>query len=165
MTSGIGSTGRFAGPASVLVINRGVAALKTAWEDPLGIDVNSVQNTTDWHWNGNCVVSPVQNSQAQDWYTPTGWWRDSQNFQHSWNCTQTTSSSFGHFANDNFCPGGGNRTHAYYDRNIVHGRYNGAATRSQNSWISGGCSFLLHKYWVFCVDSPIGGDTDCTTSF
>lgn len=36
--------------------------LKTWWEDPARIRVNSVRNSTNWHYNGNCVVPRVSGS-------------------------------------------------------------------------------------------------------
>ena len=139
------------------------AAFKSYWEDPIWIDVNSVSDATDWYWNGSCVTSSY-GAWEYGWYTPTGWWKVSSNQQNTYNCTETTVSSYAHYANDKFCPGDNNRTHAYYDRNTVHGRYNGSATRSIYTYVSGGCSGFLHSGWLFCIESPIGSGAKCTWS-
>jgi len=116
--------------------------LKTDWEDPVQIDVNSVRDNTDWYWNGNSVVAPVYGSWHLGWYSPSGWQLVSQNWQNTYTSYQTTSSHYAHFKNPYFCAT--IDTHSYYDRNTVHGRNNGSLVGVWNSWVSGGCTGLLH---------------------
>lgn len=53
------------------------AWFKSVWEDPIQLDVNSVQVNLTWTWNGSTVTSSSGHVVTWGWYTPTGWYRDS----------------------------------------------------------------------------------------
>lgn len=118
------------------------------YEDPVGLIVNRVRNNTDWRWNGNVVKEPVYNGFRLTWLTATGWERVAHDWNHRATTYQTTSSTFAHFRNLGFCSAvigtPQPTTHTYYDRNRVHGRFNGDLVGGWNSWDAGGCRELLH---------------------
>lgn len=120
---------------------------KTWWEDPVNLDVNSVQNSTDWRWNGTRVSGPVYGGYDQYWLGASGWRRLSNDWNNYYTSYQTTSSSKVHFRNGIFCEvitgTFGSPTHAYYDRNKVRGRYNGDLVGDPGTWVTGGCTGLL----------------------
>jgi hypothetical protein len=128
---------------------RSAGYLKSTYEDPVEIDVNSVRNNTDWFWNGERVSGPVRSARAYGWYTPSGWELEGNNWRHRFTSYQSTSSSYAHFKNDVFCraligPIFGRTTHTYYNRNTVHGRKNGDLVGIWKVRKTGGCNDLLH---------------------
>jgi hypothetical protein len=120
--------------------------VKSWYQDPPGIVVNSVQNSTDWHWNRRCVVAPVSAGFQYHWYTPSGWFLLQNNWQNNYTCAQSTSSSYAHFINDIFCML--HPTDVTYDRNNVHGQANGTLSGSVHASKIGICSPLLSFHWV-----------------
>lgn len=120
------------------------------WEDPAHIDVNLVENNTDWHWNGNSVVGPVYGGYRYWWLSESGWTLRENNWQNYYDSYQSTSSSYAHFVNNYFCTATYGQyqppTHTYYDRNTVNGRYNGDLVGSWRSWVDGGCPYFLHRH-------------------
>lgn len=138
------------GEISAASLQHSKGYLKTWWEDPATLDVNSVKNRTDWHWNGNAVKSPVYGGYNYGWVSVTGWTKESSDWNNYFTSYQTTSSSKVHYRNAYFCSNFNNTpgvtyppTHTYYDRNKVHGRYNGTLVGEWNSKVSGGCSNYL----------------------
>lgn len=120
--------------------------LKTWWENPVNLDVNLVRNNTGWYWNGSRVTG-ARGGYRYYWLSASGWDLRGNNWRNSWTSYQTTSSSYAHYRNPIFCRAMlgifGSTTHVYYDRNTVHGRYNGALVGRWNSYKSGGCNRLL----------------------
>src|SRR5262249_32755328 len=60
-------------PAGAIVSTLNVHSagyMKSWYQDPVGLVVNSVQNGTDWHWTGGCVVAPVSGSYRYTWFSP-----------------------------------------------------------------------------------------------
>jgi len=45
---------------------------KSYFEDPVGIDVNSVRNNVDWYWNGSYVYNGYC-SYSYGWFSASGW--------------------------------------------------------------------------------------------
>jgi hypothetical protein len=117
------------------------------YEDPLNIVVNRVKNDTNWWWNGNVVQAPVYNGYYLTWLSGSGWTREAHDWNHRATTYQTTSSSYAHFRNALFCDAvtdpAAPPTHTYYDRNRVHGQYDGDLIGAWNSWDSGGCDEFL----------------------
>jgi hypothetical protein len=68
--------------------------ITTYYEDPIGIDVNKVNDGIDYYYNGNCVTS---GSQWYDyhWYTPSGWGKNADNWNTANRCDLEASSSYG----------------------------------------------------------------------
>ncbi|HSR22675.1 MAG TPA: hypothetical protein VLW53_03925, partial [Candidatus Eisenbacteria bacterium] len=118
--------------------------LNSWFRDPAYITVNSVRNSTDWHWNGSCTVSPVYGSYHYTWFA--GWVKKSSNWNNYYTCYQSTSSSYVHYHDGAFCAF--TDTEVYYNRNTVHGRYNGYLVGNVSWYKSGHCSGLLsfHDY-------------------
>lgn len=117
--------------------------LRSWWEDPAGIDVTVVRNGTDWHWDRTCTRSPVYGSYSYHWYTPSGWGLHENNWQNSYRCYDSTSSSYVHFQNGIFCSGFDVDT--YYNRNSIHGRYDGYLIGRWHSYNRGApCKDWLH---------------------
>jgi hypothetical protein len=115
---------------------------KTRFEDPVGIDVNSVKNTVNWYWNGSSVSNGTC-SYAYGWLSGDGWGLKENNFfcRYDGSPTQVHSSSYVHYKNGIFCIGFD--THTYYDRNNAYGRRNGDLVGAWNTRKSGPCSGLL----------------------
>lgn len=120
---------------------------KSYFEDPPGIDVNSVQNSVDWVWNGN-TVSNGHCAYHYGWFSGSGWGLHENNFfcRYENNQTQVRSSSYAHFKNGVFCFF--IDTHTYYNRNNAYGKANGYLV-GQITWRkSGGCIGLLSFHHI-----------------
>jgi hypothetical protein len=115
---------------------------KTRFEDPVGIDVNSVRNNVSWTWNGSSV-SNGSCSANYGWLSGDGWGLHENNFycRYDGSPTQVDSSSYAHFKNGIFCVGFD--TDVYYNRNHAYGRRNGDLVGAWNTSKSGPCSGLL----------------------
>jgi hypothetical protein len=126
--------------AAATVHSRGY--YKAYYEDPPGIDVNSVRNNVDWYWNGS-TVSSGNCSYNYGWYSPSGWGLKENNFFCRYESSQTKvrSSSYVHFKNGVFCAF--IDTHTYYDRNNAYGRNDGYLLGQVSARKSGGCNGLL----------------------
>jgi hypothetical protein len=142
-----------AAPASAATARRSVRAVaasavhsagyyKSYYEDPVGIDVNSVRNNVDWYWNGSYVYNGYC-SYHYGWYSTSGWGLKDNNFfcRYENYQTQVRSSSYVHFKNGIFCAF--IDTHTYYDRNNAYGKYNGYLVGTVNAYKQGGCTSLL----------------------
>jgi hypothetical protein len=115
---------------------------KSYYEDPVGIDVNSVRNNVDWVWNGSRVSNGLCEAHY-GWFAGSGWGLHENNFfcRYESSQTQLRSSSFAHFKNGIFCAF--IDTHTYYERNNAYGRANGDLVGTVNARKSGGCTGLL----------------------
>jgi len=121
---------------------RSAGYYKSYFEDPVGIDVNSVRNSVDWYWNGSYVYNGYCRYNY-GWYSPSGWGLKENNFfcRYENSQTQVRSSSYVHFKNGVFCfP---LDTHTYYERNNAYGKYNGYLVGQVNWRKTGGCTGLL----------------------
>lgn len=132
-------------PAPAPAPQRSAGYMKSWYQDPIALVVNSVQNATDWHWDGTCVVAPVFGSYRYTWFSTSGWVLQQNNWQNTFNCTQSTSSSYVHFHNGIFCAF--IATDTYYNRNTVHGKFNGTLTGNVSATKAGGCIRLLSFHW------------------
>jgi hypothetical protein len=133
-------------PPAAAATTHSAGYAKSWYQDPPGIVVNSVQNSTDWHWNRRCVVAPVSAGFQYHWFTPSGWFLLQNNWQNSYTCAQSTSSSYAHFINDIFCML--HPTDVTYNRNTVHGQANGTLAGNVHASKLGICSPLLSFHWV-----------------
>ena len=111
--------------------------------DPPGFTVNSVQNDTNWYWNGSCVLSSPLPTGAYHytWLTATGWQKTTSNFNNTYTCTQTDVSSYVLYTDGTFCAL--NATYVYYNRNHVYGRGNGTLAGHLDWHFLGACTSLL----------------------
>ena len=140
VTSALSGT---APPASTLTTRHSAGYMKSWFQDPVHITVNSVKDSTDWHWNGSCTVSPVYGSYRYTWFA--GWVKKDNNWQNYYTCTQSTSSSYVHFHDGAFCAF--TDTEVYYNRNTVHGKYNGYLTGNVHWSKTGHCAGLLSFHY------------------
>ena len=120
--------------------------MKSWYQDPVGLVVNSVQNGTDWHWTGGCVIAPVYGSYRYTWFSPSGWSLQGNNWTNVYSCAMSTSSSYVHFHNGIFCLF--QSTDTYYNRNTVNGLANGTLAGSIHAVKSGGCIGLLSFHYT-----------------
>jgi hypothetical protein len=136
------------GGASIMSTTRSAGYFKTWLEDPVGIDVNSVENAIEWSWdNPYLTEGSVANCDASyQWYTPSGWGLhendlqcnvDSPTYPQSW----VDSTSYVHYKNGIFCAF--TDTDAYYDRNHAYGYGNGDLVGAVTATKTGTCSGLL----------------------
>jgi len=109
-------------PASKKIQSAGF--LKTWWIDPIHITLNSVRNSTTWHWRGTgyCVTG-ASGGQHLTWFTLSGWEKLSDSFKNTVDCTQSTSASTVLYDNPVFCAGVD--TYAFYNPNMVNGLQDG----------------------------------------
>lgn len=131
--------------ATLATTYRSIGYMKSWYQDPVGLVVNSVKDTTDWYWNRICATGRY-GSYYYTWYSPSGWQLKENNFQNYYTCYQTTVSSYAHFRNGIFCFT--IDTHTYYDRNTVHGRYDGWLLGNVYAYKSGGCTSLLSFHYA-----------------
>jgi hypothetical protein len=112
------------------------------FEDPPGIDVNSVRNDVDWYWNGSYVYNGYC-SYSYGWFSASGWGLKENDFfcRYENSQTQLRSSSYVHFKNGIFCAF--IDTHTYYERNNAYGKFNGYLSGQVNWRKTGGCTGLL----------------------
>ena len=136
-----------AGPGGARALARSAAThsagyYKSWFEDPPGIDVNSVRNNVNWYWNGSYVYSGTC-SYNYGWFSASGWGLKENDFlcQYQNSQTQLRSSSYAHFKNGIFCAF--IDTHTYYERNNAYGKYNGVLSGQVNWRKTGGCTGLL----------------------
>lgn len=117
--------------------------LKSYFEDPAQIDVNSVRNDTEWTWrtDAGACVSNAYGRYSYGWFTTSGWDKIDDNWQNYNDCYTHTVSSYAHYRNTKFCFT--IDTNVYYDRNTVRGWYDGWLTGRADARKSGGCSALL----------------------
>jgi hypothetical protein len=115
---------------------------KSYFEDPPGIDVNSVRNDVDWVWNGSRVSNGIC-AYHYGWFSASGWGLHENNFfcRYESSQTQLRSSSYAHFKNGIFCAF--IDTHTYYERNNAYGKANGNLVGTVNWRKTGGCTGLL----------------------
>lgn len=135
-------------PADVIVAAAAIHSagyMKSWYQDPVGLVVNSVRNGTDWYWDRTCVRPPVFGSYRYTWFSPSGWSLQANNWSNFYSCAQSTSSSYAHFHNGIFCAF--IATDTYYNRNTVHGQANGTLAGSINAVKSGGCIGLLSFHY------------------
>ncbi len=125
-------------PAAPSVTSAGY--YKSWYEDPVGIVVNSVMDSTKWRWNRVCATG-IYGSWRYTWHSSTGWSLGANNAQNYYTCNRTTVSSYAHFHNRPFCAF--IATDTYYNRNNVHGRYDGYLLGDVNARKTGPCSHLL----------------------
>lgn len=119
--------------------------MKSYYEDPAQIDVNSVNNATDWYWTGSCI-NTVYGSYHYGWYSRSGWELKESNWHnYYYGCTNSESSSYVHYRNGKFCASVD--THTYYNRNVVRGYYNGYLRGAVSAAKKGGCTGFLSFHY------------------
>lgn len=120
--------------------------MKSYYEDPAQIDVNSVNNGTDWYWTGSCI-NTVYGSYSYGWYSRSGWELKENNWHnYYYGCTNSESSSYVHYRNGKFCAS--IDTHTYYNRNKVEGWYDGWLKGYVSASKKGGCTGFLSFHYT-----------------
>jgi hypothetical protein len=116
------------------------------YEDPVGLDVASLDQRVGWHWGNGCVHNPVTFSELADYLEETGWFIWSKNSFSDASCGSAYISAYRDFINDIFCAG--TDTHLKYDRQLSMGLPNGDFRWSVQVHKSGYCAFLLDFNWI-----------------
>jgi hypothetical protein len=145
LTSDAASQSNLASPLAPVVQSAGY--LKTWWIDPINITVNSVQNSTTWHWSGagHCVTGIV-GGQFLTWFSPSGWVLLSDSWQNTYNCSATTSASTVLYKNGIFCAFFS--TYASYAPNKVNGLQNGTLLGTWNDSVFGSVCVNLLRFRI-----------------
>lgn len=127
------------GPTALATFSEG-AYSRTWYEDPPGLDVTSVRNSTNWSYNGSCVLSNTARANYS-WLSGSGWSKQASNLAGGYTCARSKSSSYAKYRNGIFCLT--IDTYNVYDRNNIYGQENGGYTWSYDATKSGGCTALL----------------------
>jgi hypothetical protein len=116
---------------------------KSWWEDPVGLDVNSVTSFLDWNWITNDSVWGASCVNEFRYYAPTWWEMVSHNAQCEYtpNHMQIESSGYAHYHNGRFCFGGD--TQVFYNRNRIIGFHDGSLLAIIVASKQGACADLL----------------------
>ena len=117
------------------------AYLKTYYEDPAQLDVDTVRPDVAWLWDGVCTVDTSYHTTLWHWLNDTGWRLRAYDMGTYADCGVRTTGSYGHFSNSIFCLTVDTET--FHDRSLVQGRADGSAFFSWNSYKRGGCNNLL----------------------
>lgn len=118
------------------------AILHSWYEDPVGIDLNNVDNSVEWHPNGSCAWPPGEwaiVTAGLSWFRYSGWYKVSDSHVATFSCDGVSIETTAHFRNDTFCALGGN-TFADYEPNKVTGLPSGSADFYWAMFKRGGCS-------------------------
>ena len=128
-----------------LTTTQSAGYLKTWWIDPVGITVNSVQDSTTWKWRGtgHCVTG-ISGGYVLTWFRPSGWRLLSNSWNNSYNCTETTSASTVLYDNPVFCAFV--TAYASYHPNMVNGRQNGDLVGTWNDRVYGSACVNLRRF-------------------
>lgn len=125
-------------------------SFKTVWEDPINLNVNSVETNITFSYDGS-TVTYIDGSDYREWLRASGWYEDSHRISSHYdylngNAVNITVETEATFQNDTFCAG--NTTNVYYDPNAITGTYLGNISGQVSTWASGGCSSWLDYYSV-----------------
>ncbi len=137
---------------SVAAINRSKAYLKTYYEDPAQIDLDTTRPDVTWDWDGTCTVGTSYHRTLWNPYEETGWYIRANDMAIYADCAVRTTSAFGHFVNGVFCLTVDTET--FHDRSVVQGRANGSMYVSWNSYKRGGCNNLLSFNREYGFEAP-----------
>lgn len=132
-------------PAANTLQTKSAAAFTESWyEDPPGWNVTGTRVTTNWSYNGNCVVT-AGGTKNRTHRSQTGWGLVSEDWQNTTSCTQSRSALYAKFRDGVFCLG--IDTFNTYERAEVLGEENGTASFYWPASKSGGCTNLLsHRH-------------------
>lgn len=122
------------------------AAYTESWfEDPPGWNVTWTRVTTEWSYNGTCVLSA---SGSKNWtkMTQTGWALISEDWSNTVGCQNSSSALYAEFKNGLFCLT--IDTFNTYDRTEVRGEENGTASFYWPASKRGGCVGLLSHHYL-----------------
>lgn len=116
-------------------------SIKTVYEDPPQIDVNSVKASVSWSTSGGNVTASHRQAHW-GWYSPSGWSRNSHWWTSSHNSGFAWTSVYGKYKNPIFCLTVDTWTD--YDTTNFRGNGNGSSSWwwSSDKW--GGCNWLLN---------------------
>lgn len=125
----------------------GVAAITGAWhrtyyEDPVRIDVTSVQAELRWSYNWSCVTNSWDHLGRWNWFTLSGWGLNRKTVNAFRDCNGATTIVYGLFQNTPFCwplPA----TFNEYDVTVVKTLRDGGYWMQWNAFKWGGCNELL----------------------
>jgi hypothetical protein len=112
------------------------------WKDPLAIPVTKVQQNLRWTYDGSHILSLISATDSRSWFTPSGWtetYHHKSVYHDSRYAYITTDNTF---YNQPFCGG----TWIFYSPQTLLGRWNGTATGSVYTAVSGCGANLLQWY-------------------
>lgn len=134
------------GPSFAHTMHHTVGYAKGYWEDPIGIDVNSVTSHINFRWDGHCVHNPVTGYTHLGWHSGTGWRRVNDFFGVTADCNLAQNFSYAKFHNGIFCHGAS--TNTVYNYNEAHGHRNGHIIQVLHSTTTGRCVRFLSRHHV-----------------
>lgn len=105
------------------------AILHSWYEDPVGIDLNNVENSVEWHPDGSCAWPSGEwaiVTVSLSWFPYSGWYKVSDSHVATFSCGGVSIETTAHFRNDVFCVLSDD-TFADYEPNKVTGLPNGNA--------------------------------------
>ncbi len=115
--------------------------IKSFWFDPNNIHVTEAIDTTEWTWNGSCVVSPVYGGYEYNWFFESGyseWHLRGNSWENYYTCHNSVSSSIVHFENSYAVPcGGATYVTTNLEPNRIEGVYNGNLVGEVAHWKEG----------------------------
>lgn len=118
------------------------ACIHSWFEDPVHLHVNDLTNEVQWTPGNGCANNgPSYASWYAQYFSPTGWYILSNQFQPAFSCSSVTSKSTTVFANTVFCVG--SLTTDWYAPQLIQGFANGTYTWSVQWYQTGVCSYLL----------------------
>lgn len=120
------------------------------YTDPAQINVAGEADYVHWRWNGGCVTeaAPGGNYTAQNWFSPSGWGRNSTRSTFGQSCYSAYSQQNTVYENDIFCravTGSGPPTYVVFGNSYASGRANGGLVGSDggSQAAQGGCTAFL----------------------
>lgn len=120
-------------------------SLKVNVEDPPQIDVTTTKSDITWTSGGS-----ASQTSHWGWYSPSGWGRESYDYNHYDGITLASVNTTAHYRNGVFCLT--IDTHTYHNQTYFRGDFDGGWYWSYEVDKSGGCTGLLHYEYI--VDTP-----------
>jgi hypothetical protein len=131
---------------------------KTYWQDPPGIDVNSIEVQIDWTSSGACanLGNPTRFHAKWGWFSPSGWSKQTSSYNFNLGCEYVTSLASAKYFNGAFCFNEDIWSH--YDSTSITGLDDGRYDMTWDTWLESNsalCAGLLsfgrrHGYFDPC---------------
>ncbi|MGN7313534.1 hypothetical protein ACTHQ4_20825 [Alkalicoccobacillus gibsonii] len=130
------------GDVQIMASSTRTRTYRTKWVDPVKLQVNKVETTLKYTYNGTRVTSYTASDYRQ-WLTASGWRSMSHTLSHQFlNNKNARANTTTRMNNNKFCVANPN-TNVYYNNNRVTGYFNGSAAGSVSTYANGGCSSWL----------------------
>ena len=116
-------------------------SIKSYYEDPPQLDVNSIHTKLSWTKNSRCITA-AHGSSSPSWIEESGWQRIKYTYtEEAPTCYEAWRSAFGQFKNPYFCVTIDTWTELTAQYRAWNNGRSGTATWRSDKW--GGCTFLL----------------------